>query len=98
MKKNSKRILAIIAVILLVLLAICTLVIALLDFPGKERLFMASAIAMVFLPILLWVYIWLYGIYNGKRTMASVWPEESDITDSVAESKNSSEVEKEENL
>ena len=75
MKKNSKRILAIIAVILLVLLAICTLVIALLDFPGKERLFMASAIAMVFLPILLWVYIWLYGIYNGKRTMASVWPE-----------------------
>ena len=76
MKKNTKRILAIVAILLLVLLSISTLVIAVLDFPGKERLFMASALAMIFLPILLWVYIWLYGIYSGRRTLASVWPED----------------------
>ena len=76
MKKNTKRILAIVAILLLVLLSISTLVIAILDFPGKERLFMASALAMIFLPILLWVYIWLYGIYANKRTLATVWPED----------------------
>ena len=53
--------------------------IAILDFPGKERLFMASALAMIFLPILLWVYIWLYGIYANKRTLATVWPEDEVI-------------------
>lgn len=79
MKKNTKRILAIVAILLLVLLSISTLVIAVLDFPGKERLFMASALAMIFLPILLWVYIWLYGIYSGRRTLASVWPEDEVI-------------------
>ena len=37
-----------------------TLIVALLDFPGADRLFQACLVATIGLPILLWIYIWLY--------------------------------------
>lgn len=70
MKKKPKQIAAIICIILLVLLYIATLVVSLLDFPGSDRLFAACLLATVGLPILLWIYIWLYGKYTSKPTMA----------------------------
>ncbi|GFI44795.1 hypothetical protein IMSAGC019_00098 [Lachnospiraceae bacterium] len=70
MKKTPKQIAAIICIILLVLLYIATLAVSLLDFPGSERLFGACLLATVGLPILLWIYIWLYGKYTGKSTIA----------------------------
>jgi len=77
MKKNSKRIAALIAVFLLVGLYVATFVVAILDFPYKENLFMACAASTVLVPILLWVYIWLFGIMTNRRSMATVWPEEN---------------------
>ncbi|NBJ94068.1 hypothetical protein [Parablautia muri] len=71
MKQKPKQIAAIICIILLVLLYVATLVISLLDFPGSDRLFAACLMATIGLPILLWIYIWLYGKYTGSKTLAS---------------------------
>ncbi len=66
MKHKPKQIAAIICIILLVLLYAATLVVSLLDFPGCEQLFAACLMATIGLPILLWIFIWLYGKYTGK--------------------------------
>lgn len=75
MKKKPKQIAAIICIILLVLLYVATLVISLLDFPGSDRLFAACLVATIGLPILLWIYIWAYGRFTNKTTMADIYPE-----------------------
>ncbi len=77
MKRKPKQIAAIICIILLVLLYVATLVISLLDFPGSDKLFAACLIATVGLPILLWIYIWLYGRLTQKSTIAEIFPEQS---------------------
>lgn len=69
MKSKSKQIAAILCIVLLVLLYVATLVVSLLDFPGSDRLFGACILATIGLPILLWIYIWLYGKVTGKRTI-----------------------------
>lgn len=43
------------------MLYVVTLVVACLNFPGADRLFQACLVATVGLPILLWIYMWLYG-------------------------------------
>ena len=48
-----------ICVVLLVGMYVATLIVALLDFPGWDRLFQACLVATIGLPILLWIYIWL---------------------------------------
>ncbi len=68
MKKSSKQIAAILCIVLLVLLYAATLIVALLDFPGSDRLFAACLMATVGLPILLWIYLWLYGKYIDRRS------------------------------
>lgn len=72
MKLKPKQIAAWICIIILVLLYVATFVIALLDFPGSGALFQACLVATIGLPILLWIYIWLYGKVKDKHTMASV--------------------------
>ncbi len=70
MKKTPKQIAAMICVILLVLLYIVTLIVAILDFPGSDRMFAACLMATIGLPILLWIYIWVYGRFAGRHTIA----------------------------
>ena len=72
MKIKPKQIAAWICIIVLLALSAVTFVIGLLDFPGSDSLFLACLAAMVFLPILLWIYIWLYGKIREKHTMASI--------------------------
>ena len=60
-KKTPKQIAALVCEGLLVLLYVVTLVVACLTFPGADRLFQACLVATVGLPILLWIYMWLYG-------------------------------------
>lgn len=59
--RKPKQIAAIICIILLVLLYVATLVVSLLDFPGSDHLFAACLLATIGLPILLWIFIWIYG-------------------------------------
>lgn len=65
-KPKFKQIAAIICIALLVLLYVVTLVVSLLDFPGADRMFAGCLVATIGLPILLWIFIWLYGKYTGK--------------------------------
>ncbi len=72
MKIRPKQIAAWICIIALLGLSVATFIIGLLDFPGSDALFFACLAAMVFLPILLWIYIWLYGKVRDKHTIASI--------------------------
>lgn len=71
MKKKSKQIAAWSCIVLLVLLYVATFVIALLDFPGSGALFQSCLVATIGLPILLWIYIWLYGKIKERHTGSS---------------------------
>ena len=66
-KISPKQIAAMICVVLLVGMYVATLIVALLDFPGWDRLFHACLVATIGLPILLWIYIWLYKQVKEKK-------------------------------
>lgn len=72
MKKRGKQIAALVCIIVLVLLYLATFITALLDFPGSGALFQSCLVATIGLPILLWIYIWLYGKIKDKHTIASM--------------------------
>lgn len=71
MKEKMKRIGALIGVILLVGTIIATLILAILGYTFDSKIFMGLVIADICLPILLWIYIWLFGKLTGTHTMAS---------------------------
>lgn len=70
-KKNPKRIAALACVVILVALYLMTLIFAIADFPGWQRMFGGCLVGTIALPILLWVYIWLYGKIKDRHTIAS---------------------------
>ena len=72
---RGKQIAAIIGIIVLVSMYIMTLVFAVCRFPGADRLFMASLVATIFIPILVWIYIWFYGMMTRKKTIATLFPD-----------------------
>lgn len=68
-KRTPKQIAALICVVILVCMYIVTLIVACLDFPNSGRLFAACLLATIGLPILLWIYMWLYSriTENSKK-------------------------------
>lgn len=72
MRKKTKQIAAWICIILLVLLYVVTFIVSLLDFPGSGALFQSCLVATVGLPILLWIYIWLFGKIKDRHSIASM--------------------------
>ncbi len=83
MKKKTKQILALSAVVLLAGLYLATLVFAIIDIPGSAQLFRASLFATVTVPLLMWIYIWLYGAITKKETIADIFPENNKKEDSA---------------
>lgn len=71
-KKTPKQIAALICVFLLAAMYLITLVVACLDLGDAGRLFAGCLLMTIALPILLWIYIWLYGIYRDRHNMASL--------------------------
>ena len=63
---NGKRILAILAVVILVGLYITTLVIALVDFPGSDRILTGFVLLDIALPVFLWILLYVHKHF-GKR-------------------------------
>ncbi len=55
-----KKIIAIIAVIILLGLYLITFILAILNKPGSAGLFQASVYATIVIPILFYIYLWLY--------------------------------------
>ena len=70
-KKTAKQIAAIVCIVLLAALYLITLLSAVFAFPGWQRLFSGCLICTVAVPILLWIFIWLYGQFEQKHTIAS---------------------------
>ncbi len=70
-KKNPKQIAALVCVLILVALYFMTLIFAIADFPGWQRMFGGCLVGTIALPILLWIYIWLYGKIKDRHTIAS---------------------------
>ena len=71
-RRTPTQIAALICVILLVAMYLVTFVVACLDLGDSGRLFANCLLITIALPILLWIYIWLYGIYQNKHNMASL--------------------------
>ena len=68
-KGNSQRIVALVGVVLLAIVIIALLLTAIFDPTGVW--FRACLVLAIALPILLWIYVWLYGMLKQKKTMAS---------------------------
>ena len=70
MKKNkmkSRRVLALAGVIILVLMYVITLIAAITDSSASGRLFAMSLFASFALPILIWIYSWLFQKYKERQ-------------------------------
>ncbi len=74
-KVTSKQIVALAGVFLLVLLYLVTLITAIFDRSATGKWFMICLIGTIVVPLLVWIYTWMYGVLSGKRTVASFTPE-----------------------
>ncbi|MBQ7776218.1 MAG: hypothetical protein IJ379_09880 [Lachnospiraceae bacterium] len=69
-KRTSKQIVALAGVILLVALYLVTLFVAIFDPDGSGRMFQACLVATIAVPVLIWIYVWMYGKLTNKHTFA----------------------------
>lgn len=67
---TSKQIVALGGVVLLVLMYIATLVVAVVDNSDSGKWFMSCIFATVAVPLLIWIYTWMYGKLTGRHTIA----------------------------
>ena len=59
---------------------VVTLVLALSGFEGWEKMFSGCVVSTVAIPILLWVFIWIYGkTKGGARRSRLVFPETPEL-------------------
>lgn len=73
--KRHKQIAAIIGIVLLAALYLVTFILALCRFDGAFSLFMGALACTIAVPILIWIYIWLYGLLTRKKTIATLFPD-----------------------
>ena len=76
-KMTSKQIFAIIGIILLVLLYVVTLFAAIFD-SSSHALFATCLLATVAIPLLIWIYTWMFGKLTNRSTFADFHPEEKE--------------------
>ena len=67
MYQKIKRILALAAVIIIVLLYAATFVLSFLPGDQAKDLLMVSIVATVVIPVLLYIYLWLFRLFNGDK-------------------------------
>ena len=67
----GKRIAALVCIILLISLYVVTLLVAIFDRSSSGNWFMLCLIGTVTIPLLTWIYIWMYGVLTQKHTIAS---------------------------
>ena len=68
MHKKIKRILALAAVIIIAALYLTTLVLSLIGNEASREMLAASITATVILPVLLYIYMWLYRTFGKQDT------------------------------
>ena len=65
--RNSRQIVAMAGVVLLVLLYVATLVTAIADSSQSAKWFRICLFATFALPLVIWIYSWMYARLTGKR-------------------------------
>lgn len=68
-KITSRQVVALTGVILLALLYIVTLIVACVDKTASARWFWMCLFATIAIPLLIWIYTWVYGKLTGKHTL-----------------------------
>lgn len=68
-KVTSRQVVALIGVILLTLLYIVTLIVAIVDKTASARWFWMCLFATIAVPLLIWIYTWMYGKLTGRHTI-----------------------------
>ncbi len=71
-KRTAKQIAALVAVILLAALYIVTLVVAIVDPTASGKWFVGYLVCTMAVPLLAWIFIWIYGETTGKKTIADL--------------------------
>lgn len=71
-KMTSKQIVAIVGIALLVLMYIATLIVAIVDTSASGRWFGLCLSATFVIPLIIWVYTWMYGKLTSKSTIADL--------------------------
>lgn len=71
-KMTSRQIVAIIGIALLVLMYIATLVVAIVDTSASGKWFGMCLTATFVIPVLIWIYTWMYGKFTNKSTIADL--------------------------
>lgn len=71
-KWNAKRVAALVAVVLLVALYVVTFFVALFAPVESGNVFAVCLMGTIAIPLLAWIYIWLYGRMTGKETIADL--------------------------
>lgn len=69
-KWTSKRIIALLGVVLLVALYMVTLLVAIFAPDQSGNMLKCCFLATIAIPTLIWIYIWMYGKLSGKHTIA----------------------------
>ncbi|MDE6882833.1 MAG: hypothetical protein K2P48_06910 [Lachnospiraceae bacterium] len=86
-KKTPKQIAALICVVLLVSLYLITFLVACLGGADTGRLFAACLVSTIGLPVILWLFIWFYGLMKERQSEAlSSLPEDETSLDSNLDS------------
>lgn len=95
MKKTPKQIAAIVGLIVIAALIIAFVISAFTTNAGSTTFFALFA-AIIALPLIAWLFIFVFGRLKGKHTMAEIFPEsmlptEEEIAEAKAIQSNSSE-------
>ena len=70
MKNKAKQIAAITAIVLIVAMYIVTLILGITNNKNTQQWFMAAMIATIVLPVMAYVYIWIYKKVQEQREAA----------------------------
>ena len=90
-KRNSRQIVAIVGVALLILLYVVTLVAAIADSSQSAGWFRICLFGTFALPLVIWIYSWMYGRLTGKKTIGDPDKPEAAAADKAAADKASGE-------
>lgn len=70
-RSKAQRVAAMICVILLAGLYLTTLIVAIIDRSSSGKWFFICLVGTLAVPLLTWIYIWMYGVLTQKKTIAS---------------------------
>lgn len=77
-KITSRQIVAVVGVALLLILYIATLIVAIVDSSSSGSWFWMCLFATIAVPLLIWIYTWMYGKLTGRHTIADLYEKDTE--------------------